>query len=205
MNMNGKKYKFYKRLLDLIVSLLILLLLFPIMILIFLIVAVQFKHFPIFRQKRLGQNGKVFNIYKFQTMYDDSDIIFNSFSKELKKEFYINYKLDNDPRVTKLGKILRKLSIDELPQLFNVLKGDMSLIGPRPIIKTELLKYVGFEKKFLSVKPGMTGLWQVNGDNITTYEQRVMLDMKYINDISFKTDIKIFFKTFQTIKNRIKR
>lgn len=150
----------------------------------------------------MGKDYKQFNIYKFQTMVDNSESILKHFSSSLKAEYYKNYKLENDPRVTKIGKLLRKLSLDELPQLLNVLKGDMSLVGPRPVVLEELKKYGEHSKKLLKVKPGMTGLWQVNGHNYLTYNQRIKLDMFYIDNMSLKLDIEIFFKTFIVIFKR---
>ena len=129
------RYKNIKRVLDILLSIIFLIITFPIIILISIIVTIQFKHLPIYKQKRIGRSGRPFYIYKFQTMVDDSNKIFDSFSNELKTKYYKNYKLENDPRVTKIGFILRKFWLDELPQLINVLKGDMSLVGPRPIVK----------------------------------------------------------------------
>lgn len=189
-------YQKYKRFLDVILSLCFIVLSLPIMIIIFLVLFLKFKHFPLFLQKRMGKNYKPFNIYKFQTMVDNSETIFKYFPSELKSEYYKNYKLEDDPRVTKIGKLLRKTSLDELPQLLNVLKGDMSLVGPRPVVLEELKKYDKHSKKLLKIRPGMTGLWQVNGYDYLTYNQRVKLDMFYIDNMSLKLDIKIFFKTF---------
>lgn len=200
--MNGITYQKFKRLLDIILSFCFIVLSLPITILIFLILFLKFKHFPIFRQKRMGKDYKQFDIYKFQTMVDNSESIFKHFSSSLKTEYYKNYKLENDPRVTKIGKLFRKLSLDELPQLLNVLKGDMSLVGPRPVVLEELKKFGKHSKKLLKVKPGMTGLWQVNGHNYLTYDQRIELDMFYIDNMSLKLDIKIFLKTFIVIFKR---
>lgn len=189
-------YKKIKRVLDILLSIIFLIITSPIIIIISIIVMIQFKHLPIYKQQRVGKNGKLFNIYKFQTMVDNSQAIFDSFPNELKIKYYKNYKLDNDPRITKMGYILRKLSLDELPQLVNVLKGEMSLVGPRPVIKEELKKYGNKTNKLLSVKPGMTGFWQVNGHNDLTYNQRINLDMFYVDNISLKLDTLILIKTF---------
>ena len=190
------RYEKIKRVLDILLSIIFLIITFPIIILISIIVTIQFKHLPIYKQKRIGKNGKSFYIYKFQTMVDDSKNIFDNFSNELKMKYYKNYKLENDPRVTKFGSILRRFSLDELPQLINVLKGEMSLVGPRPVVKEELKKYGKNIDKLLSVTPGMTGFWQVNGHNSLTYNQRIKLDMFYIDNISFKLDVLIIIKTF---------
>ncbi len=190
------RYEKIKRVLDILLSIIFLIITFPIIILISIIVTIQFKHLPIYKQKRIGKNGKSFYIYKFQTMVDDSKNIFDNFSNELKMKYYKNYKLENDPRVTKFGSILRRFSLDELPQLINVLKGEMSLVGPRPVVKEELKKYGKNIDKLLSVTPGMTGFWQVNGHNSLTYNQRIKLDMFYIDNTSFKLDVLIIIKTF---------
>ena len=132
-------------------------------------------------------------------MYENSKEIFDNFTEEQKKEFYINFKLDNDPRITKLGHFLRKTSLDELPQLFNILKGDMSIVGPRPIVEGEIERYGKYSKKLFSVMPGLTGYWQANGRSDTTYEERVAMDMYYIDNRSTVLDIKIIFKTFISV------
>lgn len=194
--MTGIKYLTYKRILDFLFSIVLLIITLPIIILISIILSIQFKHFPIFKHKRIGKNGMLFDVYKFQTMMDNSEEIFKTIPKNLKRKYYENYKLDNDPRVTKIGKILRRLSLDELPQLINVLKGEMSLIGPRPVVKDELQKYKNNVNKLLTIRPGMTGLWQINGHTCLNYNQRIKLDMYYIDNISLKLDISIFIKTF---------
>ena len=151
---------------------------------------------PVFyAHKRKGKNRSDIKIYKFRTMYSNSDEIFQSFTTEQKEEYYKNFKLDNDPRVTKLGGFLRKTSLDELPQLLNVLKGDLSLIGPRPIVEKEISKYGEYADKFFSVIPGITGYWQANGRSDTSYDERIQMDMYYIDNRSFMMDIKIILKT----------
>ena len=132
-------------------------------------------------------------------MYENSKEIFENFTEEQKREFYINFKLDNDPRITKIGEFLRKTSLDELPQLFNILKGDMSIVGPRPIVEAEIEKYGKYADKLFSVVPGLTGYWQANGRSDTTYEERVDMDMYYIDNRSISLDLKIIFKTFVSV------
>ena len=117
----------------------------------------------------------------------------------MRKEFKETQKLQNDPRITKIGNFLRKTSLDELPQMINILKGDMSFIGPRPIVDGEIDKYENNKEKFLSVKPGLTGYWQVNGRSTTTYEERMKLELYYVDNQSLWLDIMIFFKTFITV------
>ena len=124
------------------------------------------------------------------------------FSLEQKEEFEKNFKLENDPRVTRIGRALRKTSIDELPQLLNIFKGELSLIGPRPIVREELKKYKNNKNKFLSIKPGLTGNWAANGRSCTSYKERMNMELYYIDNISFKLDTKIFFKTLQTVLKR---
>ena len=121
--------------------------------------------------------------------------VFDNFTEEQKKEFYINFKLDNDPRITKIGDFLRRTSLDELPQLFNILKGDMSIVGPRPIVEDEIEKYGKYSKKLFSVLPGLTGYWQANGRSDTTYDERIQMDMYYIDNRSIALDFKIMLKT----------
>ena len=128
-------------------------------------------------------------------MYSNSDEIFESFSDEQKEEYYKNFKLDNDPRVTKVGDFLRRTSLDEIPQLINVLKGDLSLVGPRPIVEKEICKYGQYADKLFSVIPGITGYWQSHGRSDTSYEERIEMDMYYIDNRSILLDIKIMFKT----------
>ena len=193
--MSGKIYKFCKRLLDILISIIIIIIFLPLLVIIYLLLLIYYGHSPIFKQIRVGKNGVPFNILKFQTMVDDADKVLDSFPNKLKKLYYKNYKLDTDLRITRLGKVLRRFSLDELPQLFNVLKGEMSLIGPRPVVLDELTKYGKNSFKLVEVKPGITGLWQINGNNCQTYSERIDLDMFYIDNLSLKLDLKIFFRT----------
>ena len=134
----------------------------------------------------------------------DADDIFEGFSKEQKEMFYRDFKLEEDPRITGIGNFLRKSSLDELPQLFNILKGDLSLVGPRPVVEEELEKYGMYKKKFLSVKPGLTGYWQANGRNLINYENgRKEMELYYIDHQSIGLDLKILAQTvFAVIKGR---
>lgn len=186
-----------KNLEDLTLSLL-LLPVFSVVLIIFAVVIVIFDGFPIFYvQKRVGQNGKLFNIYKFRTMkvhnLDNEDL------EELNERDKIVFKSSNDPRITKLGAFLRKSSIDELPQYLNILKNEMSFIGPRPPIPSEVVKYELKHLKRISVKPGITGLWQVTLRNDNNFDNWVEKDIEYIDNWSFKMDVKIFLKTFREI------
>ena len=153
-------------------------------------------------QKRIGKNNKPFSCYKFRTMKQESKYLLKNLlvkNPNFKNEFIKTRKIKNDPRITNIGKFLRFSSLDELPQIINVLKGEMSFIGPRPIIKSEIKRYGNdFEKAFL-IKPGISGLWQVSGRNKLSYEKRVELDIFYSENISFLLDIKIFIKTLLII------
>ena len=145
------------------------------------------------------KGGKDIKVYKFRTMYSNANEIFENFTPQQKEEYYKNFKLDNDPRVTKLGGFLRKTSLDELPQLFNILKGDMTIIGPRPIVEQEVEKYGDKAEKLFSVVPGLGGYWQANGRSDTTYEERVEMDMYYIDHMCFTLDAKILFQTIFSV------
>lgn len=158
---------------------------------------------PLFyEQLRYGKNGKMFRIYKFRSMCLHADEKLKKYleeNEEARKEFEETQKLKNDPRITKLGNILRKTSLDELPQMINILKGDMSFVGPRPVIDGEIEKYGENKEKFLSVRPGLTGYWQVNGRSNTTYSERINMELYYVDNYSLWLDIKIFFKTFISV------
>lgn len=138
-------------------------------------------------------------MYKFRTMYQNAEKMIKDFTPEQMKEYKENFKLKDDPRITKVGKFLRKTSLDELPQLINIIKGDLSIIGPRPIVDAELEKYGNNKEKFLSITPGLTGYWQANGRSDTTYEQRMEMELYYVENKSFKLDIQIFFKTIISV------
>lgn len=190
-----KVYLAIKRLIDIIGSLIGIILLSPIYIIIAILIKFDSPGKIVFGHTRKGKGGKDIKVYKFRTMYSNANEIFESFTSEQKKEYYKNFKLDNDPRVTKLGGFLRKTSLDELPQLFNILKGDMTIIGPRPIVEKEISKYGNKAEKLFSVVPGLAGYWQANGRSDTTYEERVEMDMYYIDNMSFYLDVKILFQT----------
>lgn len=192
-------YQWIKRISDIILSLLGIVLLSPVFLIIAIVIRTDSKGPIIFGHKRIGKDMNSIKIYKFRTMYENAAEIFENFSEEQKQEYYINFKLDNDPRITKVGEFLRKTSLDELPQLFNILKGDMSIVGPRPIVEKEIQKYGVYARTVFSVIPGLTGYWQANGRSDTTYDERVQMDMYYINNRSLLLDIKIIFKTFFSV------
>ena len=159
----------------------------------------------IYKKKRIGKNGKIFYMYKIRTMVPDAEKYLEEYlqiNKKAREEFKINRKLKDDPRVTKVGKILRKTSLDELPQIFNVLKGEMSIIGNRPYLLEEK-KYIKDELNTLTmVKPGITGFWQVNGRNDVSFKKRIILEQYYSNNYNIILDTKIFFKTFIVLLKR---
>ncbi len=152
----------------------------------------------IHRRKVLGLNGRVFHAYKFRTMFINGDEILAQYPK-LRAELDQNYKLKCDPRVTRVGNLLRKFSLDELPQLFNIVQQDMSLVGPRIITPVEIKKYGQWGDTLMSVMPGLTGLWQVSGRSDTTYDERVRLDMEYIHNWSVLMDLRIILQTIPAV------
>jgi lipopolysaccharide/colanic/teichoic acid biosynthesis glycosyltransferase len=146
------------------------------------------------RRRVVGQYGVSFDAYKFRTMVMDADRILEA-DAELRQAYLVNHKLEDDPRVTRVGRVLRKYSLDELPQLANVLRGEMALIGPRMITPQELTRYGDHALRLMSVKPGLTGLWQVSGRQTTSYDRRVELDMEYIENWHPVVDLSILFRT----------
>jgi lipopolysaccharide/colanic/teichoic acid biosynthesis glycosyltransferase len=192
-------YIVLKRIFDIVLSLLGVLVLSPVFIMLIILIKLDSKGPVFFSHTRLGKYGKNIKVYKFRTMVSNADEVFNNFTEEQKREFEINFKLDNDPRITKIGNFLRKTSLDELPQLLNILSGEMSVVGPRPIVKKEVEKYGDCATKLFSVTPGLTGYWQAHGRSDTTYEERVNMDMYYIDNRSLFLDFKIILKTFVSV------
>lgn len=195
----NKPYIYVKRGIDVILSTIALVVLSPVFLILAILIKLDSKGPVFFLHTRIGKNGKNIKIYKFRTMVTNAEELIKEFTPEQMKEYKENYKLTNDPRITKIGKFLRKTSLDELPQLINIIKGDLSIIGPRPVVKDELEKYGENMAKFLSVTPGLTGNWAANGRNNTTYEERMKLELEYVDNISFKTDVKIFFQTIYAV------
>ena len=154
-------------------------------------------HKIIYTHERIGKNDKPFKMYKFRTMVVNSNEVLEKLLKDpkIKKEWKKHHKLHNDPRITKVGKIIRKASIDELPQFINVFLGQMSLIGPRPLVRDEIDDYGKDKKKYLSVLPGITGYWACNGRSNCSPEERKELELYYVENISLLLDIKVFFMT----------
>lgn len=199
MEIKGKIYRAFKRIVDIILGCIGLVLLSPVFLILAICIKIDSKGPVIFAHKRIGKNGKEFNMYKFRSMYENAEKMIENFNEEQKREWQENFKLENDPRITKVGKFLRKTSLDELPQIVNIIKGDLSIIGPRPVIDEELEKYGKNKDKFLSITPGLTGYWQANGRSNTTYEERMQMELYYIDNQSLWLDIKIFFKTIVSV------
>tara|TARA_B100000212_G_scaffold333009_1_gene301897 strand:+ start:6768 stop:7415 length:648 start_codon:yes stop_codon:yes gene_type:complete len=201
-DLNQKIYLLAKSIFDIIFSIIFLFIGLPAFLVIALLVKFSSSGPIFFYHKRIGKNGKVFDCIKFRTMYPESkDILQNLLNnnEELKLEFKRNHKLKNDPRITPFGRFLRKSSLDEIPQFLNVLKRDMSIVGPRPIVNEEKVKYGEDLPKILKIKPGITGLWQVSGRNNLSYKKRVDLDLIYTKNLNFLMDLRILIRTFGVI------
>lgn len=177
--------KYIKRILDFILSLLAIIILSPVMLIIYILVRIKLGKPAIFKQQRPGKNEKIFTLYKFRTMTDERDEDGNL--------------LPDEKRLTKFGKILRSTSLDELPELFNILKGNMAIVGPRPLLIRYLPYYTEEERHRHDVRPGLTGLAQINGRNSTNWTERFKLDLKYAQNVSFINDIKIVLKTIMKV------
>ena len=192
-------YFFIKRIFDIFVGLIGFLFLIPITIIVKIVYMISGDFYPIiYRQARIGKNGKTIYIYKYRSMVPNADVMLFELlkkNKKLRKEWEANQKLNDDPRITKIGKVLRNTSIDEMPQFLNLLKGDMSLIGPRPLVHGELDSHNGNHEIYESVKPGITGWWACNGRSATDYEDRLNLEYYYVKNCSLGLDIKCIFKT----------
>lgn len=193
-----QKNRRLKALLDFAIVVPTLLLIWPLFLVLAIAVKLDSPGPIIHRRRVLGRDGRIFDAFKFRTMYVNGDEILAQ-HPNLKAELNKNYKLKCDPRVTRVGKLLRKFSLDELPQLFNVLAQDMSIIGPRIIAPDEITKYGQWGQTLLTVMPGLTGLWQVSGRSNTSYDDRVKLDMRYIDNWSVFMDVKILFKTIPAV------
>jgi len=187
-----------KRLGDIIFSIGLILVGNPIFLLLAVLVKLSSPGPVFYVQERIGRNYKKFGCIKFRTMYKDSDVLLAkllSNSEELREEFESDFKLRDDPRITPIGRFLRRSSLDELPQFLNVLKGEMSVVGPRPIVKAELDRYGLSMDEVISVRPGLTGLWQVSGRNNLSYQKRVKIDLFYARNRSFLLDLEIVLLT----------
>ncbi len=194
-----RSYRFMKRIVDLVVSAMGILVCCIPMAIIMLIIKLESPGPAVFVHKRIGKNGKPLPLLKFRTMHMNAEEMIQHFTPEQKAEWEENFKLENDPRITRVGKFLRKSSLDELPQLLNILKGELSIVGPRPIVTDELEKYGENKAKFLSVTPGLTGYWQAYARSTCTYEKRMEMELYYVDHASFWWDIKIIFATFGAV------
>lgn len=190
------------RILDILVATGLLVLLSPVLALVALAAAISSPGPIIFKHKRIGLNGREFDCYKFRSMRIDAEAHLSALldkNAELRQEWNRNQKLENDPRITAIGRFLRLTSIDELPQLINVIRGDMSLVGPRPIIRAEVPRYGRYITTYISVRPGITGIWQVSGRNTLSYRRRVAADVLYARSKSLWLDLKILLMTIPAV------
>lgn len=197
---------FLKRFIDIIGGIVGIIFLIPITLVLYIFKIINKEKGSLFYiQKRIGKNGKIFKMYKYRSMVPNAEQILEKYleeNEEIRNEYKINKKLKDDPRITKVGKFIRKTSIDEFPQFINVLKGDMSLVGPRPYLPKEIEDMGKAYEEIIKVKPGITGYWQVSGRNNVTFENRLKLDIEYCKNKSLKLDLKILFKTIQKVINR---
>ncbi|TWT07132.1 sugar transferase [Planococcus sp. CPCC 101016] len=188
-------YLYTKRFLDIAGSLVGLIALVPLLLIVSLLIKLEDPQGPIFfKQKRVGKNGKTFDMYKFRSMVCNAEDLKASLLQQNEASGPV-FKIKSDPRITKIGKFIRKTSIDELPQLVNVLNGDMSIVGPRPALPDEVAQYTNYEKQRISVTPGLTCFWQVNGRSNISFQEWVEMDLDYIRNRNTMMDIKLIFKT----------
>jgi len=188
-------YEFLKRAVDIICSLIGLLVLMPILVIVVILIRIESKGSIIFSQDRVGKDGIVFKMYKFRSMVVNAEALKKQLTNENERTGPM-FKIKNDPRITKVGRIIRKTSIDELPQLVNILKGEMSIVGPRPSLPDEVKEFEGWMLKRLNVKPGLTCYWQVAGRNDIEFNEWMELDVKYVKERDFLIDVKLILKTF---------
>lgn len=194
--------RYLKRAFDITFALVFLLVSLPVLILLSIALQIDSPGRLFFVQQRVGRHGRMFNCFKFRTMHEDAERLLEDLlatSPEARREWDLDHKLRIDPRVSRLGGVVRKLSLDELPQLLNILSGEMSVVGPRPIVRAEILKYGSFFSDYCAVKPGLTGLWQVSGRNDVSYDERVQLDCEYRRKASFLFDMNIVLKTVPAV------
>ncbi|MBH8573386.1 sugar transferase [Nostocaceae cyanobacterium CENA369] len=202
LSFQGLNGEFAKRLFDIAFSLLVLILFFPIYLILALLIALSSEGPIFYVQERVGKNYEPFNCIKFRTMVSNADEVLMQMmetSPQLRQEFESSFKLKQDPRITKIGRFLRITSLDEFPQFWNVLKGDMSVVGPRPLVAEELPKYGEHIDQILTIRPGITGLWQVSGRNDIPYPRRVQIDLHYVKFRNFWLDLWIMLKTIDVV------
>lgn len=204
-NKEKSVYRFIKRLFDFFVALVAIIIISPLLLIISAVVYLGDPGPVVYGQIRIGKDGKPFKIWKFRSMYKNADKMIDQLTDEQRQQYITEFKIDNDPRITPVGNFLRKTSLDELPQLFNVLCNDMSLVGPRPLIESEIQTY--YEDTYdtlLSVKPGVTGYWQAYARNNATYQsgKRQQMEMYYISHASMMLDIKILLRTVVSVLHK---
>lgn len=195
----GAAYWIGKRAGDFFFSLILLIVLSPIFLLVSVSVALTSEGPVIYRHRRIGKNGRPVDVLKFRTMVNNADEQVCCFSAAQRMEWENNFKLEKDPRITPVGRLLRRSSLDELPQLVNILKGEMSLVGPRPVIAAELEKYGQNKQRFLSVTPGLTGYWQAYARSDCDYDRRMQMELEYVDHANFLWDIQILMATCKTV------
>lgn len=198
-------YLALKRVTDIILSIVGLLLVWPLFIVIGILIKIETPGPIMLKQTRIGKNGKPFKLYKFRSMIDNAEAILDEMMKNdpaIYEEYTTNKKLKNDPRVTKVGKFIRKTSIDELPQLINIFLGEMTLVGPRPYLPREQIDMGGYYHFITKMTPGLTGLWQVSGRNDCGFNERLKLDTKYYQIRGIKKDLSILLKTVSVVLNK---
>ena len=191
-----------KRLFDVIVSEIMIILLLPVFLIVSILIKLDSKGPVFLKQTRIGKDGRPIRIYKFRSMVDHAEDVLEEMMKndpKIYKEYTTNKKLKNDPRVTRIGKIIRKTSIDELPQLLNIFNGDMTFVGPRPYLPREQMDMGGYYNYIIKMTPGLTGLWQVSGRSDCGFKDRLKLDAKYYHNRSLKNDLKIMFQTISVV------
>ena len=192
-------YRFIKRLFDFLASLIAVVILSPVFLIIAIAIKINDPHGPVFyTQERVGKDGRRFRMFKFRSMVTNADELLEKLKEQNEIEGAM-FKMKNDPRITKVGRFIRKYSLDELPQLLNVVGGSMSIVGPRPPLPYEVDQYTDYDKQRLMVKPGATGMWQVGGRNALNFDQMVALDLTYINERSIWLDLKIMFETIKVM------
>lgn len=194
-HISAEGYLNAKRCLDIVLALAGLAVCAVPMALIALLIKLESPGPAIYVHNRIGKNGSKLPLLKFRSMHNNAEEMIQNFTPEQKAEWETNFKLNNDPRITRMGAFLRRSSMDELPQLVNVLKGELSIVGPRPVVSEELEKYGENKEKFLSVTPGLTGYWQAYARSSCSYEQRMEMELFYVDNANFWFDIKIMFAT----------
>jgi exopolysaccharide biosynthesis polyprenyl glycosylphosphotransferase len=195
----ARLYLLSKRCLDILASLSGLLLLSPLLLVIALVITLTSPGSPLFFQTRVGKDGKEFRCWKFRSMYRDAEERKAELLAENEMDGGVTFKMENDPRITPIGHFIRKMSIDELPQLWNVLIGDMTLVGPRPPVPSEVAQYTPYQRQRLSVTPGITCIWQVSGRSTIPFKQQVEMDLKYIRNRCLSLDVELLLKTVPAV------